>query len=76
VQVPDNHEKFLHAVTTDDEFRKALRDKNWDGLSQALDRHGINVADKPTVIEAIRKVDWGELHGLEKRLTGRVYPDN
>ncbi len=64
--MPSNEEKFIHAATTDDNFRRALRDKDRAYLSTALDRLGLG-GDKDAILDAIMNVDWGNLHGLERR---------
>ena len=69
-----NEEKFIQAATTDGNFRRALRDKDRAYLSTALDQLGIG--DKDAVLDAIEKVDWGDLSGLERLLTGQIQPDN
>jgi hypothetical protein len=74
--MPSNEEKFIHAATTDDKFRRALRDKDRAYLSRALDDLGIS-GDKQAILDAIMHVDWRELDSLERRLTGQgVHPEN
>jgi len=71
-----SEEKFIHAATTDDNFRRALRDKDRGYLSTALDRLGL-VGDKDAILDAIMNVDWGNLHSLQRRLSGQpVQADN
>jgi hypothetical protein len=75
--LPDNDEIFLHAATTNHEFRRALRTKDRAYLSRALDDLGITVENKAAVIEAILEIDWHHLSGLEDRLNaGKIHPDN
>ena len=76
-KLPDNEEKFLEAVTTDEAFRNALKDKRWDKVSEELDRIDIQVQDKNAVLDAIKKIDWSDLKTLEDRLhRGGVHPMN
>jgi hypothetical protein len=72
----ENEQIFLRACTTNEAFRQALRKKDRDAITKELDHLGIKVADTKAVVDEIVKVNWGELYSLERRLTGRVHPDN
>ena len=74
---PENEEKFIKAMTTNEEFRNALRDGEWSKVSAELDSLGIEVQDKDAVLDAIKKINWWELKTLENRLHKEgVHPMN
>ena len=71
-------EKFIHEATHNGNFKRALRDKDRASISTTLDNLGVSAAHKGQILDAIVRVDWGDLSTLKARLggSGTAGPDN